>query len=156
MKLLVVSDSHGNLEHMIRAVEQESPHIILHLGDGWEDGVQLGKLFPHIPLHQVAGNCDFRPTEPIEQLLFIEDKRILICHGHTYHVKQSLIHAAYTAEEQNLDIFLFGHTHHPLVEIRGKTLFFNPGSIGDHLHPFYGIITLENGKMDAQTVALQQ
>ena len=34
MKVLVLSDSHGNLTNMVRAVEAESPHMIVHLGDG--------------------------------------------------------------------------------------------------------------------------
>jgi predicted phosphodiesterase len=38
--------------------------------------------------------------------------------------------------------------------MRGKTLFLNPGSIGDYHHPFYGIITLENGKVNGRTVPL--
>ena len=155
MKILVLSDSHGNLENMVRAVEKESPRMILHLGDCWRDGERLHELFPDIPFHQVPGNCDFRSSEPAEQLLFLEDKRVLICHGHTYGVKQSLLTAGYAAEEENLDAFLFGHTHRPLVDRRGKALFLNPGSIGDYQHPFYAIMTLENGKLDGRTVPLK-
>lgn len=154
MKLLVLSDSHGNLANMVRAVERESPRMLLHLGDGWQEAQRLHQLFPELPFHQVPGNCDYRPGEPSEQLLFVEDRRILLCHGHTYGVKQSLLTAGYAAEEQNLDLFLFGHTHRPLVDRRGKTLFLNPGSIGDFFHPFYGIVTMENGRLDGRTVPL--
>ena len=155
MKILVLSDSHGNLENMVQAVERENPRMILHLGDCWREAERLHDHFPEIPFHQVPGNCDFRPEEPAEQLLFLEDKRVLMCHGHTYRVKQSLLLAGYAAEEQNLDLFLFGHTHQPLVDMRGKTLFLNPGSIGDYFRPFYGIVTLENGRLDARTVPLR-
>ena len=110
MKILVLSDSHGNLSNMIRAVDKESPRMILHLGDCWRDGEKLHDLFPEVPFHQVPGNCDYRSFEPTEQLLCLKDKRILLCHGHTYGVKQSLLCAGYAAEEQNLDLFLFGHT----------------------------------------------
>ena len=154
MKLLVLSDSHGNLSHMEEAVLRVRPRMILHLGDCWRDGEKLRDLFPDIPFHQVPGNCDYRPDEPAERLLFLEDKRVLMCHGHTYGVKQTLLNAGYAAEEQNLDLFLFGHTHRPLVDMRGKTLFLNPGSIGDHFRPFYGVVTLENGRLDARTVPL--
>ena len=154
MKLLVLSDSHGNLSHMEEAVLRVRPRMILHLGDCWRDGEKLHDLFPDIPFHQVQGNCDYRPDEPAERLLFLEDKRVLMCHGHTYGVKQTLLNAGYAAEEQNLDLFLFGHTHKPLVDMRGKTLFLNPGSIGDHFRPFYGVVTLENGRLDARTVPL--
>ena len=111
MKILVLSDSHGAVSPMEQAVEQTSPDLILHLGDCWRDGERLHDRFPSIPLEQVPGNCDFRPTEPAERLLELRGKRILLCHGHTYGVKQSLVTAGFAAEEQQLDLFLFGHTH---------------------------------------------
>ena len=154
MKLLVLSDSHGNLSHMEEAVLRVRPRMILHLGDCWRDGEKLRDLFPDIPFHQVPGNCDYRPDEPAERLLFLEDKRVLMCHGHTYGVKQTLLNAGYAAEEQNLDLFLFGHTHRPLVDMRGKTLFLNPGSIGDPRRPTYGVVKLENGRLDGHIVPL--
>ena len=33
MKILVLSDSHGNMENMVRAVDLTQPRLILHLGD---------------------------------------------------------------------------------------------------------------------------
>ena len=130
--------------------------MIFHLGDCWRDAEKLHDRFPDIPLEQVPGNCDYRPLEPAERLLCLEDKRILLCHGHTYGVKQSLLSAGFAAEEQNLDLFLFGHTHRPLVDRRGKTLFVNPGSIGDYRRPFYAIVTIVGGKLDGRTVPLEQ
>ena len=155
MKILVLSDSHGNVENMARAVEKEQPRLILHLGDCWSDAERLRRRFPSIPMEQVPGNCDYRSIEPAERLLFIEDKRVMICHGHTLGVKQSMLRAGYKAEEENLDLLLFGHTHRPMVDMRGKTLFINPGSIGDYFHPFYAVVTIENSKVDGHTVPLE-
>ena len=155
MKILVLSDSHGNVDNMIRAVERESPRAVFHLGDCWRDGQRLHDRFPEIPFEQVPGNCDFHSQEPAERVLCLEDKRILLCHGHTYGVKQSLTAAGSAAKEKDLDLFLFGHTHKPLVDMRGKTLFLNPGSIGDYSRPTYGIVTLENGKLDVRTALLR-
>ena len=151
MNILVLSDSHGNISNMEEAVEREKPDMILHLGDCWRDGERLHDRFPSIPLEQVPGNCDFRPTEPAERLLELRGKRILLCHGHTYGVKQSLVTAGFAAEEQQLDLFLFGHTHRPLVDRRGRTLFLNPGSIGKGLRPTYGILTVEGDRIDGRT-----
>lgn len=149
MKILVFSDSHGNFDNMAQTVEREKPQMILHLGDGWRDARRLQDRFPEIPLSQVPGNCDFHSTEPPEQLLVVQGKRMLLCHGHTYGVKNSLLTAGLTAEEQDLDLFLFGHTHKPLIDRRGKTLFMNPGSIGD-FRPSYGIVMIETGKLDGR------
>lgn len=156
VKILVLSDSHGNISNMLQAVEQETPRMILHLGDCWRDGERLRSRYPDLPFEQVPGNCDFRSSEPAEKLLFLGDKRVLMCHGHTYGVKQSLLPAGLAAEEQNLDLFLFGHTHRPLVDMRGKTLLLNPGSIGDYARPCYGLVTLEGERLDARTVLLQR
>lgn len=46
MKYLVLSDSHGNVDNMVRAVELVKPHGIIHLGDGWRDAEELRELFP--------------------------------------------------------------------------------------------------------------
>ena len=129
MKILVLSDSHGNLTNMELAVERTNPNLIFHLGDCWRDGERLHEQFPDIPLEQVPGNCDCRPGEPAEKLLILREKRILLCHGHTYGVKQSLLNAGYAAEEQALDLFLFGHTHRPCCFQEPDGLWvLNPGS----------------------------
>lgn len=108
MKILVLSDSHGELSGMETAVEREQPRMILHLGDCWRDAERLAAQYPDIPMEHVPGNCDCRPEEPPEKLLFLEDCRILICHGHTCGVKTSLLAAGLRAEQENLDAFLFG------------------------------------------------
>ena len=128
MKVLVLSDSHGNISNMLQAVERETPRMILHLGDCWRDGERLHDRYPDLPFEQVPGNCDFRAFQPA---------------------------AGTGAKEKDLDLFLFGHTHKPLVDMRGKTLFLNPGSIGDYSRPTYGIVTLENGKLDVRTALLR-
>lgn len=150
MKLLVFSDSHGSRDRMPEVAAQESPDVIFHLGDGWRDAEALHARYPEIPLYQVPGNCDFRSQAEPELLVTIQGKRILLCHGHTYGVKDSLMMAGEAADRLELDAFLFGHTHRPLVSRRGKTLFLNPGSIGD-FHPFYGVLTLRDGRLDGRT-----
>lgn len=154
MKILVLSDSHGNVDNMELAVRETAPQMIFHLGDCWRDAERLRTRFPDIPLVQVPGNCDYCSDEPAEVLLEMEGKRILLCHGHTYGVKSSLMRAGYAAEEKNLDLFLFGHTHRSLVDKRGKTLFVNPGSIGLSYPPTYAVLTLEQERLDGHIVSL--
>ena len=150
MKILVLSDSHGNVRDMVTAVEREQPQMILHLGDCWRDAEKLSEEFPNIPMQHVPGNCDFRPGEELEKVIFVEDYRILICHGHTYGVKTTLLQAGFAAEEKNVDAFLFGHTHKPLVDMRGKTLFLNPGTMKSGYKPTYGVLTTDRGKLDGR------
>ena len=58
-KLLVLSDSHGNIDNMVFAVKKTAPDMIIHLGDCWSDAVGLAEEFPEIPMAHVPGNCDF-------------------------------------------------------------------------------------------------
>lgn len=155
MRILVLSDSHGNIPAMVWAVEKAKPEMILHLGDCWRDAENLHGRFPKIPLVQVPGNCDFRSKETQEKVIEIEGVRILLCHGHTYGVKQSLTRAGLAAEERDLDVFLFGHTHRAMVERRGKTLFMNPGSIGEPFRASYGILTIAEGAVEGETISLK-
>ena len=152
MTILVLSDSHGSIAPMEQAVLQTAPDEIFHLGDCWADAAALHRKFPDIPLVQVPGNCDYRPDLPSERLVTLDGKRILLCHGHTYGVKSSLLAAGYTAEEQHLDAFLFGHTHRPLCDYRGSTLFLNPGSIGRSPTPTYAVLRVESHKLYAEIV----
>lgn len=87
MKYLVLSDSHGHVDNIVRAVEREKPDGIIHLGDCWRDAEELHELFPRLPLEQVPGNCDFGRFEALERVLILDDHRVLIAHGHTMGVK---------------------------------------------------------------------
>ena len=146
MKILIVSDSHGDVENMCRAVEITRPERIIHLGDGWRDAAKLHERFPAIPLDQVRGNCDIGCEESAEKLLTLGGKRLFLCHGHTQHVKYGLLSALYTAREQEADALLFGHTHQPLVDFDQGVMLLNPGSIGERFRPTYGVLTIENGQ----------
>lgn len=149
MKILVFSDSHGNVEHMTVAVERERPARVFHLGDGWRDAERLRAMFPELPLDQVPGNCDLRLEEPPVKLVTIEGKRILLCHGHTYRVKEGLMDVGYAAREHKADLLCFGHTHVPTQEWAGESLLLNPGSIGYWGRPGYAVVNIDNGRLTA-------
>ena len=154
MRILVLSDSHGNVENMVRAVDAVKPDLIIHLGDVMRDAEKLHGYFPDVPLEQVPGNCDLGAFDAPQRLLFLEDKRVLICHGHTLHVKEGLITAMYAAQEQKADLFLFGHTHKIFAQVRNGVAMLNPGSIGDYRYPTYGIAEIANGEIHIDTVPL--
>lgn len=149
MKIIVFSDSHGNMDNMVQAVHKEQPDRIFHLGDGWMDAMHLHEMFPDIPLEQVPGNCDLRFTEPPVKTVQLEGKRMILCHGHTYRVKEGLLDAGYAAREAKADLLLFGHTHIPTQEWAGESLLLNPGSIGYWGKPTYAVILIQDGRLTA-------
>ena len=88
MKLLIFSDSHGNVANMEDVVRMERPDRILHLGDLVRDAQALQEKFPQIPVLFVPGNCDGRrPDLPDQRVFTLEGCKLLMTHGHIYHVK---------------------------------------------------------------------
>ena len=95
-KLLILSDSHRNVTAMTHACRLEKPDRIIHLGDHFKDAMELQRQFPDIPLDAVPGNCDLE-REPEEKLILIDGKKIFLCHGHQYHVKDNYLSLEYAA-----------------------------------------------------------
>ncbi len=146
MKLVVFSDSHRSLRGMRDAVELEQPDYVLHLGDLEEDARLLAQEYPQLAVTGVPGNCDFNFTAPPVKLLTYDGARILLSHGHIWHVKQGY-HAAIAAARTNeADILLFGHTHTPVCQREENLWVVNPGSIRDHGD--YAVILLQQGQID--------
>ena len=144
-RILVLSDSHGNLNNMIFAVKSTAPDLIIHLGDCWGDAGQLKQKFSAIPMERVPGNCDYTGEEE-KRVLLIEGKRLMICHGHTYNVKAGYLNLTYGAREANADIVLFGHTHKVYYDTVDGMTIMNPGSIGAPPYgvpPSYGLMEID-------------
>ena len=146
MKLVVFSDSHGELEHMLDVIELEQPDHVIHLGDYDSDARALEREYPLLPLIMVRGNCDYRSDTPQTLVVPNLGKRLFLCHGHTYGVKTDLLPATYAAMEHGADILLFGHTHVPYLEQYGDLFLMNPGTIGAFGRPTYGVIELSPGQ----------
>ena len=151
MRILVLSDSHGNVENMVRCVELTDPNVILHLGDGRRDAGALQRRFPSVPMQSVPGNCDWGSVDAPEVLTEYGGVRILMMHGHTRNMKASTLSAVYAAREMGAQILLFGHTHRPLVDYDGSLWVMNPGSVGRGVPCTYGVITIAGGKIDCST-----
>lgn len=158
-RILVLSDSHGNMKNMVCAVQKVKPDTIIHLGDCMPDAKKLSELFPDILLENVPGNCDCTYADA-EKILEIEGKRILICHGHIYNVKEGLLSIELAAREKGVDLALFGHTHKVFYDWTNGVRLFNPGSIGApgyQIPPSYGILTIdrETGTFDMETAYIE-
>ena len=148
-KILILSDSHGNITNMKKAVRLEKPDMVIHLGDHFSDAEELEKKYPSIPVEAVKGNCD-SCLKPSEKLLELEGKKIFICHGHDYRVKSDLLTLEYAALEKEADVVCFGHTHIPLYEQSGRLHIVNPGSIGavrTLTGASYALMIIENGEI---------
>lgn len=144
MKLLIFSDSHGNVANMEDMVRLEHPDRILHLGDLVHDAQALQEKFPDIPVLFVPGNCDGRrPDLPDQRIFTLEGCKLLMTHGHIYHVKMGAGAAVRAARQAGADLLFFGHTHEAFCEFQQGLWVVNPGSIGSLAKPTYAVAILE-------------
>ena len=157
LRILLLSDSHGNVKRMAEAVENTRPDMICHMGDCWRDAEELKEMYPMIPMEQVIGNCDWN-DDVAEKVFETEGFRIMMCHGHRYGVKGSLLYLDLKARELEADIVLFGHTHELFYDNYNGHWLFNPGSIGLPAFgnpPSYIVLTLNDGELDFETYYLK-
>lgn len=151
MKWLVVSDSHGNLDNMKKAVEQEQPDRILHLGDMVRDAERLQEQYPAIPVEMVRGNCDMGYGDaPEERELSLGGKKIWMAHGHRWHVKLGIGAFAYEARARQVAVALFGHTHEATCFREGDMWVMNPGTASGYPRATYGIMEEQNGEISCR------
>ncbi len=143
MKVLIFSDSHGKTVPMCRAIEEEAPDHVLHLGDYARDADFLRETYPHLPVTNVPGNCDYGNTAPESCTLTLDGIRVFMTHGHRYQVKYMYLRAIYAALEQDAQILLFGHTHRAECFEEKGLWALNPGAAGQGS---YGLLEIENSK----------
>ena len=157
MLLAVFSDSHGNTEAMISAIEAHRPDAVLFLGDGAADAEKVQKMFPHLPFHIVCGNCDLPRRGREESLLLeFEGLSVFMAHGHRYGVKMNLDSFANAAYFSGANIGLYGHTHRAFYKAYGALQIMNPGSVGDRLFPTFGLIEIENGAASCKILDIKK
>ena len=154
MKILVLSDSHGAVDPMCRAVNALQPDAIIHLGDCVPDARALQRRFPDLPLYSVAWNNDWRSPAPERLLLTFDNLRVLAVHGHQYGVYDGPLRLAYAAREAGADVALYGHTHRPALEQTEDGLWlFNPGACGAYFATC-GVLEIANGTVTCYNITV--
>lgn len=146
MKICVCSDSHGKHHLLESIVKKERPDAFFFLGDGERDVPSLSFAGEGL-LVAVRGNCDFSSHNPLERIMTLEDKRLLLTHGHLYGVKSGLSGLARRGQEAQADIIVYGHTHRADAQILDGRLFLNPGAVSGTPES-YLILHLEAGRVD--------
>jgi putative phosphoesterase len=147
VRIGVISDTHGSLLGWQRALDNcfGDVDLILHGGDilyhgprnPMPEGYDPAGLADAInqspaPLLVVRGNCDSDVDQlvldwPIQSpyaLVQHEGLRIMVNHGESVTPDD----AGELVKRYRLDVFVSGHTHHPLAAVSGCGLLLNPGS----------------------------
>ena len=152
MTVVILSDSHGLLDYMYMAVEAIRPDAVIHLGDHYDDGETIAQEFPHIPMHQVPGNCDtwrMLRYEPPVRCYDVGGVRLYMTHGHEHGVKQTLVRLLKDARAMGAKAALYGHTHAADCHREADGLWvLNPGACGSS-GGSVGLMETENGEIQS-------
>jgi uncharacterized protein len=144
----VMSDTHGNrgLMHRIAddLVRESHADIILHLGDGYDDGEELIAAGHNVRIVPGLYCREYRDKDTPNTLVENFDGAKVAC----AHAEQDL-----RAKELCAAVILTGHTHEAMIEKIGRSLYVNPGHLkatpsrGEH--PSYAVIEIADGLVRA-------
>ncbi|MFT8824059.1 MAG: metallophosphoesterase [Liquorilactobacillus mali] len=153
-KILVVSDSHGDRDILVKLLEKYKGHVsaMFHCGDSeLEPDDELFNDF-----HVVIGNCDYDTRFAKKIIVKVGSETVLLTHGHLYGVNSGLNSLNLLAQENGATIALFGHTHLLGAEMNNGCLFLNPGSISfprgkySYIGGTYALIDADAQKLHVQ------
>ncbi|MCF7858205.1 MAG: metallophosphoesterase family protein [Candidatus Cloacimonetes bacterium] len=125
-KTVILSDTHNNQSILKEVFLHESGYThIIHLGDDYEDLDETPELTVNALLVRVPGIFHkgyLTKTIPNIRGFKIGKWKIAITHRLE----------DFSNLNSHYDIYLYGHTHHPLYQRIGSRHFINPGHLKDH------------------------
>mgnify|MGYP003289467189 CR=1 FL=1 len=146
MKYVIASDIHGSAfwcGKLMEVIEKENPDKILLLGDLLYHGPRNDlprdyapkQVIPMLSQHKgkiiaVRGNCEAEVDQMVLPFPCMADYAVLVDDGVTFYLSHG--HHASPDERPPLEegsIFLSGHTHVKLDEVRNGIRCVNPGSV---------------------------
>ena len=158
MKILVVSDTHGNNTNLRKAVANMggSLDLMVHLGYIM-CSLDVIREIAGCPVEIVKGNCDSFPDIQSARLIDIAGHKAFITHGHLYGGNWGIGTMKDIAKENGAEIVMFGHTHEPMVDKTPGMTVINPGSLSrprqDGGRPTYIVMSVSgNGSTDYSLV----
>ncbi|MBE6110036.1 MAG: metallophosphoesterase [Erysipelotrichaceae bacterium] len=153
MKVILVSDSHGNTDALdyLRETYQDADAFV-HCGDLQ---IPFAKAADFIA---VRGNTDFDPDYPWGRVEEFEGNRVLIVHGHAYlspFDRDDLSPLARAAKQYACNAVFFGHTHISTDVMCQGIHILNPGSISrpkDYRFPYptYMVLNITKDGIQAE------
>ena len=142
MRIVVVSDTHGDIWALREAVSrQKHAEAVIHLGDGADELETVQREFPEKAFFGVRGNNDWSCPLPYSNVISLAGNTIFYTHGHYYHVKYGLYDFLSAARGNGAQIALYGHTHEPMTDYQDGLYVMSPGALGG-VRGSYGIIDL--------------
>lgn len=164
MKLVIASDIHGSAYwcgKLMEVIEKESPDKILLLGDLLYHGPRNDlprdyapkQVIPMLSAHKekiiaVRGNCEAEVDQMVLPFPCLADYAQILCDGVTIYLTHGHHHNPDNLPplEQG-SVFLSGHTHVKMDEIRNGIRCVNPGSVSIPKDGSHSCMIWENGQL---------
>lgn len=144
MKIIVVSDSHGDTYILNKIIEEyKDADLFIHCGDYCIPDYMMNAY------RFVRGNCDWSSEAPIKIDIDSFFGKVHVEHGDSY---EMISNPEEYIKSLKVKIFLSGHTHVQQSKIIGNTYVFNPGSLTHPTRTNYGSFLIIN--IDEQTKKL--
>lgn len=121
MKIVVIGDSHHNLES-IKTIYNINKDADLFLDTG-DSQLNESEIFPFI---SVRGNCDYLISNK-ERIVQLNGLKIFVTHGHNYLLTKEVLSQIAKINECNM--IIHGHTHIPYSIKFDDIFIISPGSI---------------------------
>ena len=163
MKLIIASDIHGSAfwcRKLMDVIETEKPDKVILLGDLLYHGPRNDLPRDYAPkqvipmlsdlkdkIIAVRGNCEAEVDQMVLPFPCMADYAQLFLDGRTFYLSHG-----HHASPDNLppleagDLFLSGHTHVKLDEVRNGTRCLNPGSVSIPKDGSHSILIYEKGE----------
>ena len=163
MKLIIASDIHGSAywcRKLMEIIEEKDPDKVILLGDLLYHGPRNDLPKDYAPkqvipmlsslkekIIAVRGNCEAEVDQMVLPFPCMADYAQLLIDGKTFYLSHG-----HHASPDNLppleagSIFLSGHTHVKLDEVRNGIRCLNPGSVSIPKDGSHSILIYENGE----------
>lgn len=133
MKLLILSDTHGNADMVTQMLGiADGMDLVIHLGDDYRDALPL--MDANIATIRVPGTWGREYQDPMIENRRFEDFlgwRFFLTHTPTVdpHDLPDDLNPATVIQDQWCDVVCHGHTHAPKLMMDGDVLICNPGHL---------------------------
>lgn len=158
MKVIVVSDSHGELDNikcLSRIAKEEKAEKVIHLGDDYDDADYL--INEGITLERVPGVFSAYYTDKSvsnRKVVELRGWKFLLTHTKEHHNNDTPddIVPEQHVRDGTVDIVLYGHSHVPAIAIENNVYLINPGHLKSEdkrgYEPSYAVLTVEKESVD--------
>lgn len=157
MKILVMSDTHGNLQrlkHLVDFANQTKVSAIIHCGDWQYPESAYPIQEANMSVYAVLGNADEARQEEIETALknanvnYEVDTLEVVWDGRKTLVAHQPGKIQASVESEEYGVVFHGHTHQRKDKFIGKTHVINPGAVHNTDNPSFAVYDTESDRAE--------